>query len=485
MRYGKNLRLVMTLRVGLLALVIVGLSGCARLNSIYRSENLDKDSAHIVSIDAKQRVVLTNPASKKTTTTTTFSDSKAGEDKTATEAAQTKTVQTQIDETVLRFCAEPPPDVFTALASSLGAEVSLSKSATLDTAIATKVATTLSENAATIERAQTVNILREVMYRNCERYLSGAINREEFIVQAARDQQLIVQVLAVEQITGVSRAQSTALTTVAKAAVNGVSDTGLEILANAKKDYETKRAASDKAIKDATGQPPNGACGTNPIDVGNLPSGVTTDQANAKNAQCDAAKVAINLTKEAATYLGVVQEAIVKQGSVNSETQGQLASAVQTASEASVEIADRVVEIVKQYQAFDEIGMTCVVQARLTGGLPSYCDKLIKQMADTRSAQLLLEEEQARLKAEQVKAFRTEMDLKSSSYAKVVWNFLGKNPTMENLKILANQAGKNIPDVHMKRLANVDGDFENFVRAFVKLSSDVQEALAKAATQSK
>lgn len=485
MRHGKSLRLVMTLRISLFALVMVGFIGCARLNSIYRSENLDKDSAHIVSIDSKQRVVLTNPSSKQstvTTTTTTDLGSNSNGGKTATGASQTKTVQTQTDETVLRFCAEPPPDVFTALASSLGAEVSLSKSATLDTAIATKLAATLSENAATIERTQTVNILREVMYRNCERYLSGAINREEFIVQAARDQQLIVQVLAVEQITGVARAQSTALTTVAKAAVNGVTDTGLETLSNARKDHETKRVASDKAIKEATDLPPNGACGTTLIDVGNLPNGVTTDQANAKNTQCDAAKVAINLAKEAATYLSVVQEAVAKQGSVNSKTQGQLASAAQTASEASVAIADRVVEIVKQYQAFDEIGMTCVVQARLTGALPSYCNNLIQQMADTRSAELLLVEEQARLKAEQIKAYRTEMDIESSGYAQEVWKFLGKNPTIEDLKILANKAGKNIPDVHMKSLANVDGDFRKFARAFVKMGSDLQEALAKAAT---
>jgi len=33
----------------------------------------------------------------------------------------------------------------------------------------------------------------------------------------------------------------------------------------------------------------------------------------------------------------------------------------------------------------------------------------------------------------------------------------------------------------MRGLANVDGDFGKFNRAFVKLGSDVQEALAKAA----
>lgn len=100
--------------------------------------------------------------------------------------------------------------------------------------------------------------MREAMYRNCERYLSGAITAEEFIVQSARDQQLIVQVLAVEQITGVARAQSTALTTVAKAAAGRISDTSINILSEAKKDFDSKRAVREKTFTEAIALPPTG-----------------------------------------------------------------------------------------------------------------------------------------------------------------------------------------------------------------------------------
>lgn len=472
-----GLRTAMALRLCLLASVLAGMSGCARLNSIYRSENLDKDSAHIVSMDAKQRVVLANPASRGTADTKTSVDSgaKGGERK-----AVAGTVQSQADTTALRFCAEPPPDVFTALASSLGAEVSLNRPAAPDAALVARLATTLSENAATIERTQTVNILREVMYRNCERYLSGAISADELIVQAARDQQLIVQVLAVEQITGVARAQSAALTTVARAAANGVTDTGLEILASAKKDHDAKRAVRDKAIKDAVDLPPSGSCETGPIDRGNLPAGVTAGQADAKNAQCDAARAAVSAAREAENYLRVVQEAVAKQGGVSSETRGHLASAAQTASRASAAIADRVVEIVKQYQAFDEIGMTCVVQARLQGSLPEYCVNLIDQMADTLAAQLRLEE--ARLDAVRVKAYGGGMADDSRRHAEAVWSFLGGVPTADKLKEVADKAGTSIAEAHVTRLVNVGGDFGRFLKAFARLAPDVQAALAKAAT---
>ena len=433
-------------------IVLVLLGGCSSV--IYRSETLPRDAPNMVSIDAKQRVVLSNP------------------NKGATDTTASKTAQT-------RFCAEPPPDVFTALAASLGVEGSFSRSASLEAAA--KLASTLSENAATIERTQTVNILREAMYRNCERYLSGAIGEEEFIVQAARDQQLIVQVLAVEQITGVARAQSTALTTVAKAATGGVSDAGLEILADAKKDFEDKRAASAKAASDAAVLPPAGPCGASPIDTADLPAGVTKDQAKAKNDKCAEAAGAAKLAKEAESYFDLVQQTVAKQGAVSSETQGKLATAAQNASEASVDIANKVVEIVRQYQAFDEIGMTCVVKLRTEKEPPEYCKKLLEQIAETRAAQLALEE--SRLNAKRVKFFRSEMDEKSLGGAEVIWDKLGGNVASETLKALADKAGISLSESHRKRLEQAKSDFEAFARAFKKLPFDQQDALAKAAKQ--
>jgi hypothetical protein len=427
------------------------MSGCAELASIYRSEDLPQEGGHLVSIDAKQRVVLSNP-----------SKAKAKANDTAT---------------LLRFCAEPPPDVFTALATSLGAEASFSQSATPEAAA--KLAATLSENAATIERTQTVNILREAMYRNCERYLSGAISGEEFIVQAARDQQLIVQVLAVEQITGVARAQSTALTTVAKAAAGGLSDAGLQVLSEAKRDVEAKRAASTKAASEAAALPPPGPCGASPVDAVNPPNGVTTEQAQAKSDKCAEATNAAKLTREAESYFELVQQTVARQGAASSETQGKLATAAQDASEASVKIAEKVVDIVRQYQAFDEIGMTCVVKLRTEKEPPKYCEALLQQMADTRAAQLKLEEE--RLDTTRIKAFRTEMDDQTQTRADAVWKKLGVSFSEQSLDNLAGQAGITLADTHRKRLVDASADLPKFVKAFRRLPAAQQAALAKAA----
>ena len=347
-------------RTGLTALMLVmlfAMSGCAQLTSIYRSENVPKDSPHLVSVDAKQRVILSNEVEK-----------------------------------ALAFCTEPPPDVFMALAASLGAEVSVARGG--DPSTAAKLATTISENAATIERSQTINILRESMYRNCERYLSRAIDKDEFVIQAARDQQLIVQVLAIEQITGAARAQATALTTVAKAAASGVTDTGLETLAGAKKDLETKTAASDKAVADANALAPTGSCAA-PLDPAAPPANVTADQAKAKNAACAAAKTALERTKDSQAYLSTVREAVARQSEVSSAAQGAVTSAALTAAAVSEAVAKQVVEIVKQTSAFDEIAMTCVVKMRrlkATEPLPDYCVEVIRGMFQTRQAQLLAAE---------------------------------------------------------------------------------------------
>lgn len=430
------------------------MSGCAQLTSIYRSQELPGDKGHIVSIDAKQRVVLSNPS----------------------KLSKLKDGATVAEVTLLRFCAEPPPDVFTALATSLGVEASFSQTASPEAAA--KLASTISENAATIERTQTANILRETMYRNCERYLSGAITEEELIVQAARDQQLIVQVLAVEQITGVARAQSTALTTVAKAAAGGVSENALVILSDAKKDFEAKSAANSKAASEAAALPPTGQCGSSPIDTANLPSGVTAEQAKAKNGKCADAAKAVQLTKDAENYFVLVQQTVAKQGAVSSETQGRLASAAQSASEASVSIAEKVVEIVRQYQAFDEIGMTCVVKLRTQNVPPTYCAKLLEQMAATRAAQLGLEE--SRLNVDRVKLLRLEMEAQTLSAAELVWEKLGRNITTLNLNSLAKVASVTLSDPDQKRLESANSDFSAFAKAFKRLPKSQQDGLANA-----
>ncbi|MDR6841199.1 hypothetical protein [Pseudoxanthomonas sacheonensis] len=106
--------------------------------------------------------------------------------------------------TRFRMCAEAAPDVFSAYASSLSGNLGLGA-----TERNAAFANSMAETAATVERTQTINLLRESMYRTCERYLSGALNEDQFIIQAARDQKSMVAVLAIEQLTGAIRAKPT------------------------------------------------------------------------------------------------------------------------------------------------------------------------------------------------------------------------------------------------------------------------------------
>ena len=103
-----------------------------------------------------------------------------------------------------RFCAEPSPDAFTTFSSVLN--LSKDETATLRAA--------LSESGVNIGlRTQTITVLRDMMYRLCERYLNEGINSEALTIQAARDQRLIASILAIEQLTGAVQPRMVHVTT--------------------------------------------------------------------------------------------------------------------------------------------------------------------------------------------------------------------------------------------------------------------------------
>jgi hypothetical protein len=158
-------------------------TGCS--HSIFHQRNLDAGQTQVFTIDAKQRSLLSTvvPVSSR--------------------SAATPATQTPITGAQRRFCAEPSPDVFSVVAQSLSAGGSFSKGtdpATLQAAM--NAAFSSAEQGSTIPRTQTVNMLREIMYRTCERYLSGGYDAPELSIQAIRDQRLIVSILAIEQLTG-------------------------------------------------------------------------------------------------------------------------------------------------------------------------------------------------------------------------------------------------------------------------------------------
>jgi hypothetical protein len=455
-------------------LFIAAPSGCARLSSIHRSESVPSDKGHILSIDAKQRNVLSAPH------------------------------PLNANARIIRFCSEPPPDVFTAIASTLGLKAAMgTEQARQD--ISAELQQTISENAATIERTQTVNILREAMFRNCERYLSGAISDQEFIVQAARDQRAMVHVLAIEQLSGASKAQATALTTLAKAASSGVTADSIQSLDKAQGNVQKTRAAADKARTDATAATPTGACVAG--DDAYKDSGATADQITAKKTACAAANKADGDAKQAADHYATVKDAVERQSQLSSEASGSISSVTLSAQAASQTTANAITQIVALNDDFNEMEMTCVVlfrnldkyastpgvAARMTNGNDAYLNKCLellsaviekeKAAAAREQAQLLLEKARAEQETQAIESRAKDIIEAAAPDAQKVWNAVGgaSGVTLDALSALEKKAGVTIPAGPKAKLLQ-SRSVADFSRTFAGLNTKMRTALAKAAT---
>ncbi|RDZ27110.1 hypothetical protein DX914_12675 [Lysobacter silvisoli] len=363
--------------------------------------------------------------------------------------------------------------MFTALATSLSAGAEATFSADKAQALSGEIKHALSENAATIERTQTINILREAMFRNCERYLSGAVSTDEFIVQAARDQRAMVHILAIEQITGVARAQSTALTTLAKATDAGTTEETIKLLDGARQREADAKKASAAAAKAAFDQAPEGECASAPKAA----SGAVTDaQIKEKKAKCDAADGAAAAHKEAAAYQATLATALQRQGEALVAAWGAASSAHNNAPAAGREIAQTVLEIVRQSDDFNEIEMTCVV--RLRNGLKigdgdkefyDACLGLVKQLAQTQRAKA--ESEEAEYNA-LVSKFQSAYQKGIADQSDMLWAYFGQGSKLDAVRLDALAAKAGVPLAHTDRL-----DF-----LAVKSLSDMRVVVAKLTT---
>lgn len=206
----------------------------------------------------------------------------------------------------VRVCAEAAPDAFSAFSSSLSGSLGIgSASRKADAASA------FAETAATIERTQTVNLLRESMYRTCERWLSGALNKGEFLMLAARDHRSMIAVLAIEQLTGVVKPPSTVISGPATRTLLAQTELLVELLNS----YRAERVAAEKAESQAAGElvaadveitNPDGTkskvCSLTPPATGN----------ETAYAKCTAAKDKIQSTKTVADAARARENAVLK-----------------------------------------------------------------------------------------------------------------------------------------------------------------------------
>lgn len=155
------------------ALIAVMLfSGCARWNSIARDFNVNDGKGQL--IDAKQRAIIV--------------------------------VQNDKNRTVV--CSEPSPDALSAYATQLALEGKIPEKAGL------KLAASSQEGTSYIGlRTQSIQLLRDAMYRNCEAYANGALNEAEYSIASRRYQRSMVALLAIEQLTGAIRVPPITITT--------------------------------------------------------------------------------------------------------------------------------------------------------------------------------------------------------------------------------------------------------------------------------
>ena len=217
---GQRIRLGLALERGRRAALFcacVGLAACANLNTVDRSTSLPSPSddfgvsGKAIHLDAQQRLVLVN------------------------------------EDGV--YCAEPSPDALAAYASSLG----LGASAPSQGAIS--FAQALQSSAASIGlRTQSIQLMRDELYRVCEAYANGALTPMTATLLLSQSQDLMAVVVAIEQLTGAVVANQVALTSEASASASADLVANQQLLEQAREDEKAKQDTLTKAETARDGQ---------------------------------------------------------------------------------------------------------------------------------------------------------------------------------------------------------------------------------------
>ncbi len=403
------------------------LAGCtANEKSIYRNKTLPKEKPSVQSLDAKQRLMIMVPVQEYNSTTVTETDT-ATETTTTSSSADGSSVTRSTSRTTtipaasttaegekpkrvtearttthLRFCAEPSPDVFSVYAGSLAANLDLKKSASpADLALGAGLGVTTSEQGSTIARTQTINLLKELMYRTCERYASGGIGQLELAVQSVRDQRVIIAALAIEQLTGTVMPKPTIIGAAGTAGTGA--DAAGAVMAIDKR--TTEKATADKAL--ATAQDnlskANGDSGLCK-DKKDRPEGAA-DPTPAQETACKDAKDGVDKATKDAALAKTNLDLLVKASEIGGPIANVAATLFAAKGEGGVEQANAVsiqavttaVEnIVKANYDASELELLCVKAFDPGAGSPPIT-ALVEQCSKYFSAKIALAEARAAL----------------------------------------------------------------------------------------
>jgi len=363
------------------------LSGCsANHYSIHRTDHLDSDESAVIMVDAKQRFLLSNVITK------------------GTEAVPGTPNTTEKHR---RYCAEPSPDVFSVLSQSASGSGSFGRGADPKSMnIALQAAFSSSETGSTISRTQTINMLKEMMYRTCERYLNGQISDLEYPIIAARDQRIMTSILAIEQLTGAVLPKPVVIATIGSASTGQATNDAIQSLDNAKKNVDEKKGAFATAQKEFVEiDKPEGSCKTL---MAKKAEEVTTEEDKTKLKNCKEKKANIEKAerelKDAQVHYDAIASlagkpgassattnAILLSSSTTTETDGQIE---QLRSQAIQGVANVVNNIVlESFQQADETAFFCyrALEKNTNKELSDSCLKFLLAKVDSEADRLRLE----------------------------------------------------------------------------------------------
>jgi hypothetical protein len=144
----------------MLLALLFSFSGCAKLNSIHRTLDVNEEKGAL--IDIKQRAIIVK---------------KRG--------------------TEIVVCAEPSPDALSAYAAELAGK------ADVPAEISAELAAAFQEGSSYVGlRTQSIQLLRDSLYRLCEGYANGALDKPQYSTLMRRYQKYMVALLGIEQLTG-------------------------------------------------------------------------------------------------------------------------------------------------------------------------------------------------------------------------------------------------------------------------------------------